>query len=612
MEFSFSKLSSALFFLAGLLLSSPSQAQNPVDPPRGLKIAFIHVGQGDATLVIGPTGKALLFDAGPDGQGSKAVLPQMQKMGVKSLEGIMVSHYHPDHIGGVDEVLAKIPTKKVYDRGLYKAPTYYKDYGRYASAARGKRTAVRPGTSIDLGPGVSCKVIAVNGLILGSSSRLPIDKAYQYENGASITLKVSYGDFSLWLGGDLTGGGLNTYDLESRVAAVAGKVDVYQADHHGSATSSNSNLLRILDPEVVVISCGKNNPFRHPAGSAVNRMNSAGTSRLVLCTSPGNGFRGFGTSGTAVLETNGRRYRITGETGGELNLFTDEVKAHRPLAGELVLSELQRNPRNKDGKYLELSYVGKEPASLEGLEVRAGKGFFRVASPYRLLPGQRLVLMDHGDPGRNGGLPLGHAWPYKAMSLGGSSDRIRIGFSGRTLESLSYNSSFPGGYGVAAERVDLLKGASASNFASATQRYGVNLGTPGLKNGADRTRFGLWAGVETIPTGRSGGPKVLAFASALGKGGAFDILALSGGRTPGLKVGNVNIPLNGDQVFLLSLQLPGSFGAFPAAGRRGWELPIPASSSVRGRTLVFGHFLVDFFGANPIPGASNAVSFRIP
>jgi hypothetical protein len=273
---------------------------------------------------------------------------------------------------------------------------------------------------------------------------------------------------------------------------------------------------------------------------------------------------------------------------------------------------VQRNPSNKDGKYLELTYVGKEPASLEGLELRANKGFFRVASPYRLLPGQRLVLMDHGDPGRNGGLPLGHAWPYKAMSLGASSDRIRIGFSGRTLETLSYTSSFAGGYGVAAERVDLLAGASANNFRAATQRYGKDRGTPGQKNGADKTRFGLWAGVETIPLGRSGGPKVLAVASALNRGGSFDILALSGGKSPGFNVGSVHIPLNGDPVFLLSLQLPGSFGAFPSAGRRGWELPIPQFSSVRGRSLVFGHFLVDFFGASPIPAASNAFSFRIP
>jgi beta-lactamase superfamily II metal-dependent hydrolase len=612
MEFSFSRLPLALLFLSGIFLSSPSKAQNPVDPPKGLKLVFIHVGQGDATLVMGPTGKALLFDAGPDGQGTRAILPQMQKLGVKSLEGIMVSHYHPDHIGGVDEVLAKVPTKKVYDRGTYKAPTYYKDYGRYSTAARGKRTTVRPGTTIDLGPGVTCKVIAVNGYILGSSSRLPIDKAYQYENGASITLKVSYGDFSLWLGGDLTGGGLNTYDLESRVAAVAGKVDVYQADHHGSATSTNSNLLRLLDPEVVVISCGKDNPFRHPAGAALNRMNSAGTSRLVLCTSPGNGYRGFGTSGTTVLTTNGRRYRITGETRGELDLYTDEARVHRPIAGELVLSEVQRNPSKKDGKYLELTYVGKEPASLEGLELRGNKGFFRVASPYRLLPGQSLLLMDHGDPGRNGGLPLGHAWPYKAMSLGASSDRIRIGFVGRTLESLSYSSSFAGGYGVAAERVDLLAGARASNFQAATQRYGSDRGTPGKMNGADRTRYGLWAGVETVPFGRSGGPKVLALASALGRRGAFDILALSLGTSPGLRVGSVHIPLNGDQMFLLSLQLPGSFGAFPSEGRRGWELPIPRFSSARGRTLFFGHFLVDFFGANPIPAASNAFTFRIP
>ena len=165
---------------------------------------------------------------------------------------------------------------------------------------------------------------------------------------------------------------------------------------------------------------------------------------------------------------------------------------------------------------------------------------------------------------------------------------------------------------MAAERVNLLAGASSSNFRAAVASYGRDRGTPGLRNSADKTPFSLGAGVETIPFGRSGGPKILAVASALAKGGSLDILALSGGSSPGLKVGSVHIPLNGDAVFLLSLQLPGSFGTFPADGLRGWALPVPQAASARGSRVFFAHFLVDFFGANPIPAASNAFSFRIP
>ncbi len=68
-------------------------------------ITVLDVGQGDATLVQSSSGTTLLFDGGPNGTGSDVILPYLTSLGITSLDYVVVSHYHADHIGGMDEVL---------------------------------------------------------------------------------------------------------------------------------------------------------------------------------------------------------------------------------------------------------------------------------------------------------------------------------------------------------------------------------------------------------------------------------------------------------------------------------------------------------------------------
>ncbi len=81
--------------------SSPPHAK-PVDP---LKIFVIDIGQGDATLIMGPTGQTLLIDGGPATAGHAHVLPFLQEQGVESINTMIATHYDADHISGLVEVL---------------------------------------------------------------------------------------------------------------------------------------------------------------------------------------------------------------------------------------------------------------------------------------------------------------------------------------------------------------------------------------------------------------------------------------------------------------------------------------------------------------------------
>ncbi|MFQ5506814.1 MAG: MBL fold metallo-hydrolase, partial [Planctomycetota bacterium] len=552
---------SSLFrvLLCTLLWAAGISAQpgDPVAPPRGLEVVFLDVGQGDSTILVGPSGSALVFDGGFDGEGTRTVLPALKRLGVKQVQAVLASHYHPDHVGGLDELLNGFPVLSVWDRGRNREPTH-RFYKAYVSAAGRKRRTAFPGQVFFLGGGAKATVLAVDGNVFGDK-QYPIHTGQQVENAASIVLRVDYGNFQLWLGGDLTGGGNSTYDMETPVARVCGDVDVYQVDHHGSNTSSNATMLRLLSPELALISAGLRNPFGHPTTKVLNRLNSSAVSRLTVGTSAGaSGWQGFTVGGTVTLRTDGWRYRVEDSAGTGLDLYTDDVRVTPSAPGSLLISELHRLPSNTKGAYLELHCKGPMPVNLRGLKISGNLGSFTLAPAYRLLPGDRFLTQAHGDPATNGGIPFGHTWPYAALKLGTSFDTLALDAGTTRLDSLAYKSGFSGGPGQAAERIDLEGPSLASNFKGASARYGRgDLGTPGGKNSVDATRFALRAGLEVLGASSPGGAALHLIASAPSDPGRLHAMPLSFGTSPGLTVSGVHIPLNWDRLFSLTLGLPG-------------------------------------------------------
>ena len=416
-------------FLAGLsavalLAAPPAQSIKPLDPPKGLTLCFVNVQWGDATIVIGPTGRCLVFDGGGNGMGTQAVIPWLRKLGVKRIDHAIASHYHSDHIGGLDEVIYGMPTTNVWDRGTRNTKGYAGSYSSYVRAAGTRRKTISVGQVFDLGGGATVKCYCSDGLVLGSSTRHKIFGTTNYENSASIVLKVEYGDFSCWLGGDLTGAG-GRYDMETPVSRVFGDCDVYLANHHGWADSSNSNLMKALDPEVCVISCSHRNTHNVPHRTTLDRMTTPARSRLLIGTTAGAGEIGFTVGGTTVITSDGWRYRVTSQKGHVLDLYTDEFKGNAPRLGELVISEFHRRPKQYWGEYIEVANISGRALNLRGTELSTKNGRVTLHAPYRLLPGGKLIVAAHGDPSRNGALPFPHSIPGRAYSLHDSDDELR-------------------------------------------------------------------------------------------------------------------------------------------------------------------------------------------
>ncbi|HEY3357005.1 MAG TPA: hypothetical protein VGQ83_27390, partial [Polyangia bacterium] len=138
------------------------------------------------------------------------------------------------------------------------------------------RQVAREGMLIEMGPGLKVEVVAVNGagrLLEIMEKKKSFFRRYPpSENDYSIALKFTLGEFELFSGGDLSGQDAvrkfgttaSSYnDIESRVAARVGDVEVYRVNHHGSDHSSNPCFIRVLNPEVSIFSVGDNG-YGHP------------------------------------------------------------------------------------------------------------------------------------------------------------------------------------------------------------------------------------------------------------------------------------------------------------------------------------------------------------
>lgn len=556
------------------------------------EIHFIDTGQSDATLLISPTGQTFLFDGGDNGDGNNDVVPLLNSLGISQLDYVGVSHYHADHLGGLDEVWnAGITATTALDRGFNNTPGT-QSYSDYASRYSSVRQMVTPGQVINLGGGVTLTCIVREGSLMGGGS-VNISSSSQWENSASVGWLVEYGDFDMWMGGDLTGGGNGTTNVESSVAPLVGDVDVYQVNHHGSRTSSNSTWINTLKPEFSIVPCGSSNPYGYPKQEVLDRINTTSQVRPVWCTTDGVGTEGFVDAGGNIhLETDGDSYTVTAEDGTAFTLSVDEQSPALPGVGELVIGEFHRDPSatsDTDGEWIEISGTRAGPVSIDNVEVKDfGSDSFTFGAPVLLDQGDEVVVASDGLRGRNGGLRPQLVWPSGDFSMLNSTDTVALEYGSTTLDRIDYNSSWPGGSGVATEREDLLGGTSSSNFSAAVGNYGNgDKGTPGETNDADTTIFGGGSGPIDITVIL---PPVVGQTLSMtwdmpGEVGASYFGFITMGTTPGFDINGTHIPGNQDRAYNITSAIPGWTGIVPVSESITVFAQVPNNSSLRNRFI---------------------------
>ena len=246
---------------------------------KGLKVHFIDVGQGDATLIT-CNGESMMIDFGNNYKGT-AIQNYLNKQKVKKLKYAIGTHPDADHIGGMDVILYKFATKNVFMPNVANDTATYRDVVDTCKA-RGykiKHPKASKKKKYKLG-GATFQILA------------PSKKSYSDINSYSYVIKLTYKKTSFLFTGDAPVSSENEmikkkYNL---------KADVLKVGHHGSYTSTSKKFLKKVKPKFAVISACKDNTYGHPHSVVMKRLKKQ---KLKL-------FR-TDLQGTVVAKSNGKK-----------------------------------------------------------------------------------------------------------------------------------------------------------------------------------------------------------------------------------------------------------------------------------------------------------------
>ncbi|MGM0369990.1 MAG: DNA internalization-related competence protein ComEC/Rec2 [Bacillota bacterium] len=211
------------------------------NPTDRLEVTFFAVGLGDGAYLKTPSGENVLIDGGATGQ---ELISFLEREGISKLDLVFISHAHADHVGGIIEVIKHFEVAKV----CYPP-------ARESDANDQLKQVVEESSNnlelIELIAGDKVSINQVDFNVLGPSFPLLEESS---ANNNSLVLKVGYEQFDLLFTGDIE------EEAERRLVSSGDlAVDVLKLAHHGSSTSSSTQFLQATNPQLSIMSVGKNN-----------------------------------------------------------------------------------------------------------------------------------------------------------------------------------------------------------------------------------------------------------------------------------------------------------------------------------------------------------------
>jgi len=280
------RLLSSVVLFAGLVLLHcwPDQSD-----AKALKMTFLSVGQGDATLISLPDGRTMLVDGGgylrDNGRdfGTRYLVPALHCLKVKHIDIMVLTHPHPDHGGGLPAVAEQFAVREFWEAPQVAGQG--PEHQRLVRALNRQKTVLRVLQQGDA-------PLVANDLMVTVLSPTGIPRCEADANEDSLVLRLHYGRFSALLMGDA--GFLVENSLISR---GVDKTTVLKVGHHGSKTATGELFLGAIQPELAVISAGAGNSFGLPSSETLQRIRQHGTLLFrtdqqgsIQVTSDGYGF----------------------------------------------------------------------------------------------------------------------------------------------------------------------------------------------------------------------------------------------------------------------------------------------------------------------------------
>lgn len=221
-----------------------------------LKVHFLDVGQGDSIFIELPDNKTMLIDAS-EKEYADRITTYIYSCGYNSLDYVVATHPHSDHIGGMADVIGSFSVGNVI---LSPATHTTKTYTNMLTAidnSGAKVTLGTAGTELFSDGDLSAVVIA------------PVTEEYSDLNNSSVMIMLTYGEKKFLFTGDAE-------EEEEYTVTADVKCDVLKVGHHGSSTSTSGAFLTAASPEYAVISCGAGNSYGHPHTETIDKLKKAG------------------------------------------------------------------------------------------------------------------------------------------------------------------------------------------------------------------------------------------------------------------------------------------------------------------------------------------------
>lgn len=247
-----------------------------------LKIAFLDIGQGDAIYIEAPNGKQMLVDGGP----GPIILPRLSEVmpfADRSIDVLVVTNPDKDHMGGFIDVLDHYKVAQIIEPGTKKSTSIYKKLEESITLHGVEKGIARRGMRI----------------ILDEDKNIYFDVLFPDRdvsafdpNDGSIVGKLVYGNESFMLTGDATRYTENLIMHNENYETLHSQI--LKLGHHGSRTSSSELWLEKVNPDLAIISAGKNNSYGHPHKDILDRLNGFNIPYL-----------GTYQNGTIILKTDG-------------------------------------------------------------------------------------------------------------------------------------------------------------------------------------------------------------------------------------------------------------------------------------------------------------------
>ncbi|OGZ29840.1 MAG: hypothetical protein A2931_02325 [Candidatus Niyogibacteria bacterium RIFCSPLOWO2_01_FULL_45_48] len=242
-----------------------------------LTVAFLDVGQGDAIFIETPAGNQVLIDGGPN----KKVLSELSRVMPfydRSIDAVLLTHPHQDHIGGLVEILKRYNVDFVFDSGDGASLAEFGEFKKLVSEKNIKEVKVRRGYRILLGGGAYFDVLL---------PEVFNDSENQHQN--MVVVRLTYGSTCFLMTGDA--------EREHEFKILGDDIDcqVLKVGHHGSKTSSSEAFLKAVSPEIAVIQAGAKNRYGHPYQAVLDRLTASAVQ--IFRTD---------ISGAVIIESNGK------------------------------------------------------------------------------------------------------------------------------------------------------------------------------------------------------------------------------------------------------------------------------------------------------------------